>query len=78
MSMRKVSDKFNIPYSSFREHLYGLRTPRVWGAKGVLTPQEERQLVEWLMQTAEAGHGLSITALKMKVSEITMSRVTPF
>jgi hypothetical protein len=38
MSMRKASDKFNIPYSSFREHLYGLRTSRVQGAKGVLTP----------------------------------------
>jgi hypothetical protein len=30
------------------------------------------------MQMAEVGHGLSITTLKMKVSEITMSKVIPF
>jgi hypothetical protein len=36
MSMKKTSNKFNIPYSSFREHLYGLRTSRVRGTKGAL------------------------------------------
>lgn len=30
------------------------------------------------MQMAEAGHGLTIAVLKMKESEITMTRVTPF
>jgi hypothetical protein len=78
MSMNKASDTFNIPYSSFREHCYGLRTSLVRGEKGVLTLEEEGQLVQWLMQMAEVGHRLSITALKMKVSEITMARATPF
>jgi hypothetical protein len=50
----------------------------VRGAKGVLTPEEEGQLVQWLMQMAEVGLGLSVTAFKMKVSEITMARATPF
>jgi hypothetical protein len=75
---KKASEKFNIPYSWFREHCYGLRTSRARGAKDILSPQEEGQLVEWLMQMAEAGHGLTIVALKMKVSEITMTRVIPF
>jgi hypothetical protein len=26
MSMKKASEKYKIPYSSFREHYYGLRT----------------------------------------------------
>ena len=47
------------------------------GAKGVLSPSEEQELSAWLISMVERGYGLSQTALKMKVSEITMSRVTP-
>lgn len=70
--------KFNIPYTSFRDHLYGVRTGRLRGVKSVLSQDEERQLAEFCMAMAERGHGLSPTALKMKVSEITMDRLTPF
>jgi hypothetical protein len=33
MSMKKASEQFNIPYSSFREHCYGLRRSREKGGK---------------------------------------------
>ena len=33
---------------------------------------------DWLIEMAEAGHGLSATALKIKVSNIAMGRDTPF
>jgi hypothetical protein len=36
MSMKKTSEQFNIPYSPFREHCYGMNS-RVRGAKGVLS-----------------------------------------
>ena len=78
MNMKKASDTFNIPYLSFKEHCYGLRISWLRKAKGVLTLEEERQLVQWLIQMAKVGHGLSITTLKMKVSEITMARAIPF
>jgi hypothetical protein len=78
MSMEKASEQFHIPYSSFREHCYGMRKSRRRGAKGVLLDDEDRQLVEWLISMVERGFGLTPTALKMKVCEITMSRDIPF
>jgi hypothetical protein len=78
MSMKKASEQFHIPYSSFREHYYGMRKSRRRGAKGVLSDDEDRQLAEWLISMVERGFGLTPTALKMKVSEITMSGDTPF
>jgi hypothetical protein len=77
MSMKKASETFNISYSSFREHCYGMRKSRKRGVKGVLTLHEEQQLSDWLLSMVERGYGLSPIALRMKVSEITMSRATP-
>jgi hypothetical protein len=78
MTMKKTSEQFQVPYTSFREHVYGMRKSRTRGAKGVLSEEEERQLTHWLISMVERGYGLSPTTLKMKVSEITMSRDTPF
>jgi hypothetical protein len=44
----------------------------------VLSPEEEQQLVDCLLLMVDRGYGLSPTALRMKVSEITMSRDTLF
>jgi hypothetical protein len=44
MSMKKASEQFHIPYSSFREHCYGTKKSRRRGAKGVLSDEDERQL----------------------------------
>jgi hypothetical protein len=44
----------------------------------VLSPEEEQQLVDCLLLMVDRGYGLSPTTLRMKVSEITMSRDTPF
>jgi hypothetical protein len=44
----------------------------------VLSPEEEQQLVDWLLLMVDRGYGLSPTALRMKVSKITMSKDTPF
>jgi hypothetical protein len=55
-----------------------MKKSRALGAEGVLFPQEEQQLVDWLISMVERGYGLSPIALKMKVSEIIMSIETPF
>jgi hypothetical protein len=55
-----------------------MRQSRIRGAKGVLSLEEEQQLVDWLLLMCDRGYGLSPTALRMKVSKITMSRDTPF
>ena len=68
----------HIPYTTFWEHLFGNRVSRDCGAKPVLSHEEENKLSEWLVEMAEAGHGLSTTTLKIKMSNIAMGRDTPF
>jgi hypothetical protein len=41
MSMKKASEQFNISYSSFREHCYGVRKSRIKGVPRILTIGEE-------------------------------------
>jgi hypothetical protein len=65
MSMKKASEQFRIPYSSFREHCYGLRKSRNRGAKGVLSTNEEQQLSDWFISMVKRGYGLIHSALKM-------------
>jgi hypothetical protein len=36
MTMKKASEQFQIPYTSFREHVYGMKKSRAQDAKGVL------------------------------------------
>ena len=78
MSMREASQCHGIPYSTFREWCYGERKSRKRGPACVLSPTEEKLIVEYLVNMCERGLGLSPTALKMKVFEITKDRVTPF
>jgi hypothetical protein len=46
--------------------------------KGVLTPMEEEQLVQYFLQMCDRDLGLSPTKLKIKVYEITKNQWTPF
>ena len=78
MSMKKASDLHHIPYSSFREWYYGSRISRKLGPPAVLSPSEEKQLVDYCIRMCEMGQGLTPIALKLKVYDITKSRPTPF
>lgn len=78
MSMRKVANMYNIPYSSFGEWCYGIQTTRKKGPPSVLSPTEEEELVQYLIQMCDRRFGLTLIALRMKVYEITQSRWTPF
>ena len=49
--------------------------PRFREQRKSLLPKKKGK---WLMQMVEVRHGLSTTALKMKMSEITMTKATPF
>ena len=48
-SLREAALENNIPYSSFRDWAYGKTRSRKRGVKGVLTPAEEAQIVEFLL-----------------------------
>ncbi len=76
--MRKATLRYNIPYTSFREHLYRLYNSRVRGIRDVLTHNEERELVDYCIAMFERRHGLIPLGLKMKVTGITKNRNTPF
>ena len=78
LSMRLAAQRNNIPYSSFRDWCYGHTRSRRRGKMSVLTPEEESELVQYLIRMCDAGFGLSPTALKMKVYEMTKTRCTPF
>ena len=78
MSLKKASDLYHIPYSSFREWYHGLRSNRKKKPLAVLTQSEEKQLVDYCIRMCEMGQGLTPTALKLKVYDITKDRPTPF
>ena len=78
MSMKKAAATYSIPYSTFREWCYGIRTSRKKGPPTVLKLAEEEELVNYLIQMCDRGYGLSPSAFRMKVYEITQSRWTPF
>jgi hypothetical protein len=48
------------------------------GPAGVLSPEEEEQIVEYLVRMCERGLGLIPIAFKMKVYKITRHRSIPF
>ena len=77
--MQDVSNNFGIPRSTLREHYVGKRKSRKIGPKGVLiTMAEETSLVQYLEEMVRVSCPLNITQLKLKVAEITQTRMTPF
>jgi hypothetical protein len=77
-SMKKAAEENQIPYSSFRDWCYGKTRSRKRGMKAVLSPEEEAQIVDFLIKIYDRRYCLSPSALKMKVYEITKNRWTPF
>ena len=78
MSMNGAATAFNIPRSSLRAHLTGTVLSRKRGAAPVLTPNEEQQLVDYVIGMQDLGFPVTILQLKLKVALITQSRYTPF
>jgi hypothetical protein len=78
MGLRQAARAHNIPPSSLYDHLTGKIKKRKRGPQGVLSQEEEALVVEWILETQEEGHSVTIQQLKLKVAEITQSRPTPF
>ena len=77
-SIKKAALENHIPYTSLCDWCYGRTRSRKRGVKAVLTQEEEAQLVQYLIAMCDRGYGLSPSALKMKVYEITKTKSTPF
>ena len=77
-SMKKAVEENHIPYSSFCDWCYRKTKSRKRGVKALLSPEEEAQIVDFLIKMCDCGYGMSPSALKMKVYEITKNRWMPF
>ena len=73
-----ASQKYGIPVSTLRNHLFGLTTSRKRGKPGVLTREEEEEVVSYIKTMASIGHPLTLRQLRLKVAEMTQVRLTPF
>ena len=76
--MKKAAKDHDIPYTTFRGWCYGKTRSRKRGMKAVLSPEEESLIVDFLIRMCDRGYGLSPSALRMKVYEITKNRWTSF
>ena len=70
MSQRAAARLHGIPASSFRDHLTGKTPSRHRGKHGVLSVEEDKLLVEWIMRMQTIEHPIAITHLRLKVVEI--------
>ena len=77
-SMKKATRDNNIPYSSLRDWYSEKTRYQSHGTKGVLSIAEESELVIYFTEMYDRGYGLSPSALKMKVYEITKIQWLPF
>ena len=78
MSLREASKLYRIPTSSIRDHLYGKTTSRQKGIKPVLTPYEEKKIVDYVFKMQDRGHPLIAAELRLKVATATQTRSTPW
>ena len=77
--MGEICKKFGIPKSIVKDHYqYGRTTSRKIGPQGVLTMQEEADLLQYLEEMVKLVCPLNTTELRAKVVEITQTKVTPF
>ena len=74
----EVSQAFNIPRTSLRDHYEGKVKGRKMGPKATLIMEEKEKLVEYMEEMVKLAHPLSPNDLKLKVAEICQSREISF
>jgi hypothetical protein len=63
--------QYNIPYTSFRDHVNGVRKSRMCEMKNVFINGKVKQLTKHCVTMGEKGDGLKSTTLKMKFEKHT-------
>lgn len=72
-SLRGAAQAYDIPYATLWDKLNG-RRKMVPEPRTVLKPEEESQLVDWLLKMSLAGFGRTKTDLFHKVKELLDSK----
>ena len=78
MTFREASKLYRIPTSSIRDHLYGKTITRQKGIRPILTPHEEKKIVDYVFKIQDRGHPLTAAELHLKVATATQTRSTPW
>jgi hypothetical protein len=76
--IKAAAKAVNIPASSVRDHLFGKRKGRKRGRERILNDEEENDLKTFLQKMQDSGQPFTPTQLKLKVAQLTQTRVTPF
>jgi hypothetical protein len=77
-SLRKVNRHWNIPLTSLFDHLDGKRRSKKPRPTSMLTLEENKVVVAWVLSMKEVRLSISLQQLKMKVAKLTQTRPTPF
>jgi len=76
--IKTVARLYGIPTTSLRDHVFGKTLSRKRGKSGVLSSEEENELVNWIFKMQTLGHPITLSQCRLKVAEITQDRYTPF
>jgi hypothetical protein len=70
-SSRKANKSWNIPMSSFFDHINGKTRSQKMGLGGVFTKVEDSTMITWTLITRECGLSVSLQQFDMKVTKLT-------
>ena len=73
-----VSQAFDIPKITLRDHYQSKRRSRKMGGKGVLTEEEDEALAKYILDMVKIRLPLIPNQMKEKVVKMTQERSTPF
>ena len=68
---------YRIPTTSLCDHVIGKTISRKHGKSGVLSLEEENELVKWILKMQTLGHPINLSQCRLKVAKITQDRDTP-
>jgi hypothetical protein len=77
-SLRKANRHWNISFTFLFDHLGGKTTNKKPRPVGVLTKEENKVVITWILAMQKVGLLMTLQQLKMKVARFTQIRLTPF
>jgi len=70
-SLRRAKKTWNIPLNSFSNHLHGKTRFRKMGLGGVLTIEEDVEVIKWTLAMQKYRLSINLHQLKLKVVKLT-------
>jgi hypothetical protein len=74
---RKANKFRHIPFTFLLDHLNGKTILKKLGSQGVLTNEEDKTFVAWILGMQECGLSITLQQFKLKVVKLNQTRSTP-